>query len=103
MDILLVEDDPDLAEMYQLQLEHGGYSVTVSTSAQGALDALDAKPVELIILDLLLPQHNGLSVLYELHSYNDWQKLPVIILSSLPAREIGASQQVLKGLGVADS
>lgn len=100
MTILLVEDDKDLAEMYRLQLSHGGHKVIVALTAQGALDALDGNTVDLILLDVMLPGHNGLSVLHELRSYEDLRQLPIVILSSLSVKELGISPQALRDLGV---
>ncbi len=101
MTILLVEDDEDLAEMYQLQLRHGGHRIKMATDAQAALDVLDALAVDLIVLDILLPVHNGLSVLYELRSYPDWRQIPVIILTSVASGEVKLTAVGLAKLGVA--
>jgi DNA-binding response OmpR family regulator len=100
MRILLVEDDKDLADMYKMQLAFGGHKVRVAADAQAALDVLDNHPVDIIVLDIMLPTHNGLSVLYELRSYSDWKKLPVVVLSNLAAEEIGVSRQALRSLGI---
>lgn len=100
MKILLVEDSPDLAEMYQLALSQAGHEVINVPLAQQALDALDRTPFDLMILDILLPTHNGLNILHELRTYDDWRKLPVIVLSNLSLEEIGLSQELLTELGV---
>lgn len=100
MKILLVEDDDDLAEMYELQLRWGQHQVKLAKDAQAALDVLDTFPAEAIVLDIMLPGHNGLSVLYELRSYSDWRRIPVIVLSNISLDELGVSQAGLKALGV---
>jgi DNA-binding response OmpR family regulator len=60
--ILLVEDDPDTAEIVQLYLQHEGYRVLMATNGADAL--LQAKEIEpdLIILDLMLPRADGLEL-----------------------------------------
>lgn len=98
--VLLIEDDPDLAEMYGLQLRGVGYELRTVDSAQKALDALDRQAAELIILDMLLPGTNGLAILHELRSYSDWREIPVIILSNVAAAEVGVKRTILKQLGV---
>src|SRR5438132_501341 len=100
MMVLLVEDDKDLTEMYTLQLRYGGHSVQAAATAQQALDILNDKTIDVILLDLMLPNHNGIIILYELRSYEDWQKIPVIILSNTSARELGISGSALKTLGI---
>jgi len=98
--VLLVEDDQDLAELYRLQLEQAGWGVRVAASAQAALDELDKKGVGVIVLDILLPQVNGLSVVHQLRSYEDWRHIPVIIFSNLAPRDLGITPAVLSRLGV---
>src|SRR5687767_15473271 len=100
MNLLLVEDDKDLAEMYSLQLRYGKHQVHLATDAQAALDVLDKHQVDMIILDIMLPGQNGLSVLYELRSYSDWKKIPVLILSNLSPQELGLTSRGLEALGV---
>lgn len=86
--------------MYSLQLRRGGHQVKLAAHAQVALDILDKHTIDLVLLDLLLPGHNGLSVLYELRSYSDWRIVPIVILSSTSAKEIGLDQSMLENLGV---
>ena len=100
MKVLLVEDDWDLGEMYSLQLKRSGHSVEWARDGQAALDLLDGQPADIIVLDILLPGSNGLNVLYELRSYDDWHELPVIILSNVPAADIGMTPKKLAELGV---
>lgn len=102
MHVLIVEDDQDLSEMYALALRAAGYRVTVAGNAQDALDVLENKHIGLIVLDILLPRHNGLNVLHELRTYDDWRLLPVIILSSLSAEDIHVTTAHLQQLGVAE-
>ncbi|HLB40890.1 MAG TPA: response regulator [Candidatus Babeliales bacterium] len=100
MKVLLVEDDKDLAEMYSLQLRHGKHQVRVAGDAQSALDVLDKFAAEIIVLDIMLPGHNGLSILYELRSYSDWRKIPVIVLSNISIEELGISRGGMQALGI---
>ncbi len=93
--ILLVEDDIWLAELYKDVLEHmGGCTVLHATQAAAALDCIDTQPqIDLIILDMFLPQHNGVELLHELASYQDSFQIPVIILSSVSERDFGMSKE----------
>lgn len=100
MRVLLVEDDFDLGEMYGLALKKAGHGVFWVRSAQEALDVLDKEAIKVIVLDMMLPINNGINVLHELRSYEDWRHIPVFILSSLKPDEIGATAKHLKSLGV---
>lgn len=100
--ILFIEDDLDVSAMYTAQLVHERHAVTLAGDAQNALDLLDEHRFDLIILDLLLPGSNGLAVLHELRSYEDWRRLPVIILSNLAPEDLEVSQDYLRELGVSE-
>jgi CheY-like chemotaxis protein len=81
LNILLVEDDTTIAEMYRVQLEYDGYNVTLVTTGQAALSEMaDSRP-DIILLDLLLPDRSGLEVMLELkQAFPDHP--PVVILSN---------------------
>lgn len=80
--ILLVEDDRFLGDLYAKTFDEAGYAVHRAYDAQSAVDILDEYGCDLIVLDLMLPAHNGVEVLQEIQSYSDWQDLPVLIVSA---------------------
>jgi CheY-like chemotaxis protein len=80
--VLLVEDDPALAEMYRLQLARDGYQVTVAADGETALSLVAAAVPDLALLDIRLPAMNGLDVLEELRRDDRTRGLPVVILTS---------------------
>lgn len=80
--VLLVEDDRFLGDLYAQALTAAGYAVHRATNAQTAVDILDEYGSNVIVLDLMLPAHNGVEVLQEIQSYSDWQKIPVLVLSA---------------------
>lgn len=98
--ILLVEDEAPLQNLYRIKLELAGYEVRTASDAQTALDVLDHFKVHLIILDLLLPRHNGLMILQELQSYPDWRTIPVMMLSSIPKVDVNVRDAVWEQLNV---
>jgi CheY-like chemotaxis protein len=80
--ILLVEDDPDIAEMYRFKLEDDGYRVHVArTGATAVTLALQSRP-DLVLLDMGLPAMDGLRVLATLRADHRTSSLPVVILSN---------------------
>jgi CheY-like chemotaxis protein len=80
--ILVVEDDFDLQMLMTKKLTMEGFEVIQATTGQDALNLLKQKP-DLILLDILLPDIDGLTVLSEIVQDEQAKKIPVIILSNL--------------------
>ncbi len=103
MKILFVEDDIDVGKMYAAQLQLDGHEVETVRTAQEALDMLDAiDDFEVIVLDILLPGSNGIAVLHELQSYDDWRKIPVVVLTNVTIEDLEIGNRHLQDLGVKD-
>ncbi len=77
--ILIVEDEPRLGEILRLYLERDGHAVTVVTDGRAAIAAVDAEPVDLVVLDLMLPGVSGEAVLTAIRERGD---TPVLIASA---------------------
>ena len=80
--ILIVEDDPDIAELVGRYLEKAGYSIAKVSNGRDALDAVRAKPPDLVILDLMLPQIDGLEVCRLLRANDKTAGIPIIMLTA---------------------
>lgn len=78
--ILLVDDDRAVAKMLRMLLETRGYDVRVALSGGDAL-ATVTKSFDLILLDLILPDQEGLEVCRKLRANQESQEIPIIILS----------------------
>ena len=77
--ILVVEDEPRLAELLRLYLEREGYDPTVVGDGTAALAAIGSGPVDLVVLDLMLPGMAGEAVLAAIREQGD---TPVLIASA---------------------
>jgi two-component system KDP operon response regulator KdpE len=102
--VLVVDDDPGILRAIQHTLDTHGYTVDVTETGRGALAALAHRPVDLVILDLGLPDTDGLSVLRHLREAGD---LPVVVLSArgseadkVRALDQGADDYLTKPFGV---
>ena len=101
--VLLVEDDPGVAEMYRAHLTASGYGVTLAVTGEEALAlALDAPP-DIVYLDLGLPEMSGIAVLAQLRSQPSTAALPVVVLTNYSepeliaqARALGAQDYLIK-------
>ncbi len=76
--ILIVDDEAQIRKLLRRTLESAGYTVRLSTSGGEALVQAGMEPPDCVILDLGLPDMDGMAVLKELKS---WAKFPVIIVS----------------------
>lgn len=82
-EVLLIEDDLSIAEMYASHLSSSGYSVRIVTSGESALsDGIADGNLSAIVLDLDLPTMSGLATLDELRHRDVTAHVPVIVLSN---------------------
>ncbi len=101
--LLLVEDDRWLAELYTSVLgEAAKLKIRHAETAEAALAMLETSQPSLILLDLFLPGFSGLELLHELASYEDTNATPIIIISSVPERDLGLSRERWRHYGVVD-
>lgn len=101
--ILVIEDEPDISAMLQFYLESEGFEVELITTGAGAMDRLNTEPPALVILDYMLPHHDGLTILRRLRETAPWEKTPVIMLTAKGAErdqvagfDAGADDYVVK-------
>ena len=98
--ILLIDDDPEFCSLLNDYLELNSISLTCAHDGQSGLDILDRRAFDLILLDMFLPDINGLDVLRRIRRM---QSPPVVMLSAhneetdrIIALEIGADDYVPK-------
>lgn len=80
--ICIIDDDPDILTMYRLRFEQDGYLVSVAVNGETGLTLVRSAHPDVIILDIHMPQMDGISVLSELNRDPELAKIPVIILSN---------------------
>ena len=90
--ILIVEDELDIQELLRTYLEDAGYGTSVAGDGVAALSMFHAQPVDLVLLDLMLPKINGFGVCELIRQQS---QVPVIMLTALDSEE-----QQLKGFGM---
>lgn len=78
--ILIVEDELRIASFLQKGLQAEGYACVVAEDAESALTFAQAEPVDLVLLDLILPDRSGLDVLRSLRARD--QRLPILVLTA---------------------
>lgn len=80
--ILIVDDEPDTAEMYAEMLRLSGYRVIKSYGGAAAMGLLSKEGPDAMVLDLMMPDISGIEVLHRIRNNPSWQKLPVIVISA---------------------
>ena len=81
--ILIVEDEKDIAKALQMRLKLEGYNTTFAMDGLTAVQAAHKAKPDLIILDLMIPGGDGLSVLKRINMSVNTNMIPIIVLSSM--------------------
>lgn len=80
--IMVVDDNPDIITIVKTILEGKGYQVLSASSGQELLNLLTERKPDLIILDIMMPEMDGLEVLGRLKAVTETASIPVILLTA---------------------
>ena len=80
--ILVVEDEPAIAELISINLRHAGFEVTIAGDAEQAQVAVDGVLPDLVVLDWMLPGQSGLALARRWRSEPRTRELPIIMLTA---------------------
>ena len=80
--VLVVEDDPDIADLVRRYLQRDGFDVEVQSSGREGLAAIAARPPDLLVLDLMLPQVNGLEICRIVRADEKTASIPIIMVTA---------------------
>jgi len=80
--ILVVDDDPDLVAICSLVLESEGYATDVATNGVEAYDTLTTDDVDVVLLDVMMPSLDGISVCKMVKDDPRTRDVPVILMSA---------------------
>ena len=101
--VLVVDDERQILRALRIILRDAGFEVATADTAEEALDALAVRPPDAAIIDLILPDGNGVDIC---RSIREWSEMPVIVLSAVGeeaekvrALEAGADDYVTKPFG----
>ncbi len=104
--ILVVDDEPVLVETIAYNLEQAGYQVTTAADGSSALEAAHRETPDLIILDIMLPEMDGLEVCRQLRRESNTSTTPIMMLTAkgdeidkVVGLEVGADDYVTKPFG----
>ncbi len=101
---LLVEDNEHMAYLLDFMLRRAGFEVILAANGRDAQSVIDnVKPVDVVLLDLMLPYVSGYQLISEIRGHPDWQQVPIVVLSAkvleqdvVKALDLGANDYVTK-------
>ncbi|MDD5071873.1 MAG: response regulator [Patescibacteria group bacterium] len=103
VEILLIEDEGAIIEMYKLRLAREGYGVEVAKNGAWGIRRAKEKKFDVIIMDMMMPAMNGYRAIKELKTSEETKDIPIIVLSNSAqdkdierAKECGAAGYLLK-------
>jgi len=102
--ILIVEDEQKIARFLQMELEHEKYQTAIEVNGRRALDRITQEPFDLILLDIMLPELDGLAICKKVREFSD---VPIIMVTAKESIEdcvhgldIGADDYITKPFAV---
>jgi DNA-binding response OmpR family regulator len=106
--ILIIEDEPGVAEILQVNLQGAGHAVAAAADGEEALSALDQDPPDLVLLDLNLPRVSGFRVIEVMRRTAGWEEVPVVVVTAYNFEEavdvvrVGVDEFLTKPFDVSD-
>ncbi len=101
--ILIVEDDKHISKLIKFNLEKANYDCAIAATGEKALEALDDRPVDLIILDIMLPGMDGFGICRTIKEKEKLKNIPIIMLTAkgeevdrIVGLELGADDYIVK-------
>ena len=80
--IMVVDDNPDIITIVRTILEGKGFNVLSASSGAECLEALKGQKPDLIVLDIMMPEMDGLEVLTRLKAMSEFTNVPVVLLTA---------------------
>lgn len=101
--ILVVDDDPTMVKLINVNLKLNNYAVLEANSGEQALEIVDSEQLDLVVLDIMMPGVDGWEVLRQIRSKSKTQEMPVILVTAktqdsdvIKGWELGADEYVIK-------
>ena len=85
--ILVIDDEERIFDVIEGLLMREGYRLSYASSGQDALERIDALQPDVILLDVMMPQMDGIETCQQIKANPNWQHIPIIIVTALTAKE----------------
>lgn len=103
--VLIIEDDPDIAQLIAMHLQDNEWEIELAGTGKSGLEAFQRRHFDLVVLDVMLPEMDGLAVCRELRSRADY--VPILMLTSKSSEldrvvglEMGADDYLTKPFSI---
>lgn len=93
--ILIADDEPNIVMSLEFLMKHEGFEVEVANDGEAALQAVEERTPDLILLDVMMPKMTGFEVCQRIRTNPRWQGVKIIMLTAK-----GRDTEVAKGLGL---
>ena len=80
--VLVVDDEPDIAQILKFRLERDGHEILVAADGQAAVDLAVTERPDLILLDIMMPGMSGFEVLEQIRTRRGIYKTPVVMITA---------------------
>jgi DNA-binding response OmpR family regulator len=90
--ILIVDDQPEVLQIYSRALHVAGYRVQIADSAEVALQLVEAEPPDAVLLDLKMPYINGMGLLYRLRKGHP--RMPIAMMTGMSTLDTDSLQEL---------
>ena len=80
--VLVVEDEPNIVLSLQFIMKRSGHDVRIAEDGEAALQAMRDKTPDVVLLDIMLPKRDGLSVCEAIRANDDWANVKILVLSA---------------------
>ena len=101
--VLIVEDEKEIAELVELHLKRAGIDTTIMRSGRTALESIKKSVPDAVVLDLMLPDVDGLEVCRRIRQTHDQRSMPIIMVTAkgdesdiVAGIELGADDYITK-------
>jgi two-component system, sensor histidine kinase and response regulator len=84
--ILVIDDEPNNFDVIEILLTRENYHLHFASSGQRALDRLDIFQPDLVLLDVMMPDLDGIEVCRRIRASSQWQVVPILMVSALSDR-----------------
>ena len=98
--ILVVDDDPDILDGILVVLESQPYRLLTARDGRRCLEMIQLEKPDLLILDLLMPRMDGFAVIRELRENPDYDKLPIMVLTTVVEDASRRRYELETGMGM---
>jgi len=92
--ILVVDDEADVRSFLTAVLKKNGYETVTASDGRKALEIVKEQPVDLVTLDLMMPNQTGTDFYRKLVKDDKLSQIPVVIISGLPGRHLAVKEPV---------